>query len=99
MKEIKIKTKSGYKTAINPRIIEDWDFLEIIANADSEDVREQLNATIKLINILFKDKKNDYMAFLREHNDGIADVDIIKDDVVGIIEEVKVLKNSSSSEE
>ena len=99
MKEIKVKTKSGYKAEINPRILEDWDFLEIIASAESDDVREQLNATIRLINMLFKDKKDDYMAFLRSHNDGIADVDVIKDDVLAIIEQVKALKNSSSSEE
>ena len=38
------------------------------------------------------------MAYLREHNEGIADVNVIKDDVLGIIEEVKAIKNSSPSE-
>ena len=99
MKNVKVRTKSGYKTEINPRILEDWDFLEVITSADSENVHEALKGTVKLINMLFKDGKDDYMNYLRKHNDGIADVDVIKADVLGIIEEVKALKNSSSSGE
>ena len=54
MKTIKIKTKSGFKTEINPRILDDWDVLEIMASIDSGNANEQLKGTINLINILFK---------------------------------------------
>lgn len=100
MKNIKVKTKSGYKIEVNPRILDSWDVLEIMASVDSENASEKLKGTINLVNMLFRDKKDDYMNYLKEHDaDGLADTDVIREDVLGIIEEVKALKNSSPSEQ
>lgn len=96
---MKGKTKSGFKFDIDERIFDDWYFLEAIAKADnSENPSAMLAGTVELVNLMFGDDKTKLLEHIKSKNDGFAPQEVVKAEILDIIEQSKNLKNSSSSE-
>ena len=90
-------TKSGFKFNIDERIIEDWDFLEAIAMAESTDASEQIRGTMKVADMLLGKEKESLKKLIREKNGGYVPQTEMANAIAEIITSVKELKNSPSS--
>ena len=97
MEKMKITTKTGFKLEVDKRVFEDYRFVDAIAKANTDSLSE-IQATTEIVNLLFGDKKKDFIEHIAKKNDGFAPSEVVKDEVLFIMKEYKSLKNSSSSE-
>ena len=96
---MKGKTKSGFKFDFDERILNDWRFLKAVAKADNNsDPSGMLAGTVELVSMIFGDKEDELMKHIASKNDGYVPQDAIKDELLDIIQQGQILKNSSSSE-
>lgn len=95
---MKGKTKSGFKFDIDERIVDDWDLLEAIAMAESEDVGEQIKGSLKVADLLLGEEKEALKQFIRNKNDGYVPAAEMTNMIAEIITSVRELKNSQSSQ-
>lgn len=96
---MKIKTKSGFKTDLDERIIDDWRFMKAIAKADNMDKpSDALAGTVELVSMVFGENEEALMEHIASKNDGFVPQEKIKEEVLNVIEQVRNAKNSSSSE-
>lgn len=89
-----VKTKSGFKCEINERVLDDWRFTRAVAKTHSEDDAERLNAAVDLVSLILRDNEEAYYNYVADKNDGIVSEDIVTNDLISIIEQIKKLKNS-----
>lgn len=91
-------TKSGFKFNVDERIIEDWRLVEAIGMAESEDPSEQIQGTREVANLLLGKDKQALIEFIKKKNDGYVPSKEMVSVIAEIINAVKDLKNSQSSE-
>lgn len=92
------KTKSGYKFEIDERKLDEWDVFEAIADMTSGDSKRLINGTVNFVNIVFGDKKQDLIQFIRNRNNGYCPQESMQALINEIIETANELKNSQSSQ-
>ena len=95
---MKITTKSGFKFDLDEKILNDWRFVEAIADGDSEDEHEKLRGTRMLVNLMFGEEKNRLVEHLMNKNGGYAPVDAIRAEMESVLTKYNALKNSQSSQ-
>lgn len=88
---IEVKTKSGFECSVNPRIKNDWAYLEHMGKLQSltkkkdPDPSQMLNEVSWLMEFVLKDDKDRLIDHVRKNNEGIADVFVIISELVEII--------------
>ena len=95
---IEVETKSGFKFGLDEKIFDSWKMLKAIRNADSPDPVRKIDGVVSIEEMLLGDLTDEYENHIAEMNDGHVPADIVSDDMIGILEARKELKNSSSSE-
>ena len=88
------KTKSGFKYAIDERVMDDWRLLKYVALSESKDPSEQVQGASNLVGLLLGDKEEDLMKFIAKKNDGFIPAMAVTDIITEILTSVKDLKNS-----
>lgn len=91
---MKVTTKSGFKCDINDKVLDDWRFARAVARTHSDDDNERINAAVDLVSLILRDNEEAYYKYVEKKNDGIVSEDIVTNDLVSIIEQIKALKNS-----
>jgi len=94
-----VKTKSGFKFTLNEKILTDYRLVDAIAMTTSEKDAERIVGTTQIVNLLFGDKKSEYMAHIANKNDGFVPTEVINAELLDLMGEINKLKNSSSSGE
>lgn len=91
---MQVKTKSGFKCDINNKVLDDWRFARAVARTHSDDDSERINAAVDMVSLILRDNEEAYYKYVESKNGGIVSEDIVTDDLVSIIEQIKALKNS-----
>lgn len=84
---IKGKTKSGFKFKISKRVLDNYELMEVIAEAD-----ENPMLIPKVLTMLLGDSKKDLMEHVRE-DDGIVPADKMMEELADIFESTNETKN------
>ena len=95
---MKITTKTGFKIDLDEKILNDWRFIEAIAESDSNDEHEKLRGTRTLVNLMFGKEKDRLIEHLMNKNGGYAPVDAIRAEMESVLTKYNALKNSQSSQ-
>lgn len=98
MKVIEGKTLNGFKFSIDERILDDWNLVEAIGLADSEDESEQIRGVNNLVKLVLGDQVDALKKHIADKNDGFVPSSEMTSTIVEIIKTSRKLKNSSSSE-
>ena len=79
MAKVKGKTSSGFDFAIDAEVFKDWRFLNALRKANSGDGEAQMEASFKIIELLFNNPEEEerFYAFLAEQNGGRAPVEAV----------------------
>ena len=91
-------TKSGFKFDIDERIVSDWRLVDAIGMAESDDPSEQIKGTRLVADLLLGKDKQKLIEFIQKKNDGFVPATQMTSAIAEIIESVKDLKNSQSSQ-
>lgn len=83
---MKVTTKSGFEYEFDENILEDWDTMEIVVQADSDNKTEKLKGITALSRVVFGDKLEEYKHYIEEKNNGRKPVSVISEDMMGILE-------------
>lgn len=91
-------TKSGFKFDIDERIVSDWRLVDAIGMAESDDPSEQIKGTRLVADLLLGKDKQKLIEFIQKKNDGFVPATQMTSAIAEIIESIKDLKNSQSSQ-
>ena len=95
MEKIKITTKTGFKFEVDERIFTDYRFVDAVAAAsDSDNKVGELRATTEIVNLIFGDKKKEFMDHLKKKNDGFIPAEVVNNELQYVITQYNALKNS-----
>lgn len=92
------KTKSGFKFAVDDRVINDWDLVDAIGMSESDDASEQIRGMRILTKLILGDQVNALKKHVAKAHDGFHPSDVMTAEIAEIITLVRELKNSQSSE-
>ena len=95
---MKGKTKSGFKFDINEVMVDDWETLKAIADMDSGYASRVIQGTVKFVNIILGDDEKLLIDHIRKKNGGACSQEAMFREVMEIINSVKAIKNSQSSQ-
>ena len=95
---IKGKTKSGYKYAIDERKLDEWGVLKAIADMTSGDDRRMIRGTVNFVETVIGEDEKNLVEFVKSKNEGYCPQEAMQEIVNEIIESVKEVKNSQSSQ-
>lgn len=98
---IKVKTSSGYVAKIDPEVLDDWDFMSAIAEADSKDSGKALRAQIYICKAMLGEEGEERLVeHLKKKNGGKkAKATDVMNEVIEIFSLIKESKNSETSPE
>lgn len=92
---MQVKTKSGFKCDINPKIVEDWRLVRAISKASSDSTDVKLAAAVEIVSLIMGKYEEDFYKYLASKNeDGIVSEEAVTEDIQSIIEKINALKNS-----
>ena len=95
---MKGKTKSGFKFDVNEAVLDDWATMKAIADMDSGDASRVLQGTVKFVNIVLGKDEDALVEHIRSKNNGSCPQDAMYNEVMEIIDSLKEIKNSQSSQ-
>lgn len=96
---MKIKSKSGYTCDIDEKILEEYSFLEAIAQAsDTDNPSQAMIGTTKMVNLLLGKDKKGFMDAISKKHKGHVPVSVVTDEVMSILSQINEAKNSLSSQ-
>ena len=96
---MKVTTKSGFECEINERILEDWRFVRAVAKSNSDDENNKIHGAVEIVSLLMGTNEEAFYKYLSSKDpDGIVSESAVTDDLVSIIDQIKALKNSQSSD-
>ena len=95
---MKGKTKSGFKFDVNEAVLEDWEVMKAIADMDSGDASRVLRGTVKFVSMVLGDEEEALVKHIRSKNKGACSQDAMFNEVMEIIDSLKEIKNSQSSQ-
>ena len=95
---MKGKTKSGFKFDVNEAVLEDWEVMKAIADMDSGDASRILRGTVKFVGMVLGDEEEALVKHIRSKNKGACSQDDMYNEVMEIIDSIKEIKNSQSSQ-
>ncbi len=97
---IEVTTSSGFVAQIDPEVLDDWEFMSAIADADSKDVGKALRANVFICKyMLGEEGEARLMEHLKEQNGGKCKASDVMNVVIEIFSLIKSSKNSKSSPE
>ncbi len=91
------KTKSGFKFAIDERILSDWRLVDAIGMSESDDASEQIRGVRNLMKLILGDQADALKKHIADKNEGFVPSEQVTDLITEIITTAKEIKNSSSS--
>lgn len=91
------KTKSGFKFAIDERILSDWRLVDAIGMSESDDASEQIRGVRNLMKLILGDQADALKKHIADKNEGFVPSKQVTDLITEIITTAKEIKNSSSS--
>ena len=84
-------TKSGYQYAIDDRILKDWRFVSALTKCQQDKTTfGSLEGVQEMTRLLFGDKFDEYMEFIKSKNDGFCPSDVIMEEVKEIFENAAI---------
>lgn len=88
-------TKSGYQYDFDNRILKDWRFVSALTKCQTAkgDTFEKLSGIQEMAQLLFGDKFDDYMEFIKSKNDGYCPSDVIMNEITEIFQSAQNSKN------
>lgn len=88
-------TKSGYQYNFDNRILKDWRFVSALTKCQKAngDTFEKLEGIQEMARLLFGDKFEDYMKFIKSKNDGYCPSDVIMNEITEIFQSASASKN------
>ena len=92
------KTNSGFKFAIDERILDDWRLVDEIGRSESDDASEQIRGMRNLIYLVLGKQADALKKHIADKNDGFIPSKVITAEITEIITKSKELKNLPSSE-
>ena len=95
---MKGKTKSGFKFDVNDAVVDDWETMKAIADMDSGDASRVLQGTVKFVNMVLGDNEAALVEHIRSKNNGVCSQESMFNEVMEIIDSMKEIKNSQSSQ-
>lgn len=92
------KTQTGFEFSMDERVLEDWSFLQAIADADSGEDSRVIKGITELAGMIAgKDGMKKLIQHVKEHNEGYAPVTEVEKEIIDIINQSKEIKKSTSS--
>ena len=91
------KTKSGFKFAIDERILSDWRLVDAIGMSESDDASDQIRGVRNLMKLILGDQADALKKHIADKNEGFVPSEQVTDLITEIITTAKEIKNSSSS--
>lgn len=95
---MKGKTKSGFKFDVNEAMLDDWETVKAIADMDSGDASRSIQGIVKFVGMILGDDEKLLVDHIRGKNNGACPREVMFEEVVEIINSVKEIKNSQSSQ-
>lgn len=82
---MKGKTSSGYKFDINEEKLKEWDFMDLLSDAESEDDSVKLRATVSLVKYIFGADYGKFIDHIKKQNEGRAPVEAVLNEVTAVL--------------
>lgn len=82
---MKVHTKSGFVCEVNERKARDWEFVEALADCESEKESEQVKGITKVIPFLLGKEGSKALQDHVRDKDGVADIDLIMEEFKEIL--------------
>jgi hypothetical protein len=84
---VKGKTVDGFKFSIEEEVLKDFMFLKALNQAQSNEMSEALDGTIKIVSCIFNndDKEREFYEFLKAKHNGRVPVQVLSENVRSII--------------
>lgn len=95
---MKGKTKSGFKFDVNEAMLDDWEVVEAVADMDGEDESLKIRGMVRFVSLVLGENKKLLIDHIRSKNDGACPSETMFSEVMEIINSVKEIKNSQSSQ-
>lgn len=89
---MKGKTASGFKYDIDVERLKEWDFIDLMARAESDDDSEKLAATVGMVKYIFGEDYRKFIDHIKAKNDGHAQVETVFREVTAILNDCKEIK-------
>lgn len=91
-------TSSGFAFSMDERVLEDWRFLQAIADIDSEDGTRVVTGTTNIAElVLGKEGTKKLQEHIMKDNDGFVPAQLVQKEIIEIINQSKETKKSLSS--
>lgn len=93
-------TTTGFEFSVDERVLDDWNFLQAIADADSGEESRVIKGITNIANMVAgKDGMKKLLEHVRGYCDGYAPAQEVEREIIDIINESKEIKKSTSSPE
>ena len=92
------KTKSGFKFALDERVLDDWRFVDAIGLSESDDASESIRGMRDMVKMVVGDRYDAFKKHIADKNDGFVPREKVTEEIIEIVNLSKDLKNSQSSE-
>lgn len=90
---MKGKTASGFAFNVDESKVKEWEFLDILADCESDDESKQLVATRNLVKFLLGDEElSKLIKHIKKNNSGKAEVTDVMAEITGILNALKQVK-------
>lgn len=93
-------TTTGFEFSVDERVLDDWNFLQAIADADSGEESRVIKGITNIANMVAgKDGMKKLLEHVRGYCDGYATAQEVEREIIDIINKSKEIKKSTSSPE
>lgn len=82
---MKGKTASGFKFDIDVEVLKEWDFIDLMAQAESDDDSEKIKASVGLVKYIFGANYKKFIDHIKKQNNGHAPVEAVLNEVTAIL--------------
>lgn len=96
---VKGKTVDGFEFSIDEEVLEDFMFLKALNLAQSDDISEALDGTIKVVSCIFNDdvKEKEFYEFLKAKHNGRVPVKVLSTNVRSMVLKLQESKDVKKS--
>lgn len=96
---IEYTTKSGFTCKVDPRIMDSWDMLNILAESDSDDIGKKAASSVKVLRFVFGDEQLEKLKKHVAEKDGFVSTQKMCDEMWEVVTNIdKAGKNTRSSQ-
>lgn len=89
---MKGKTASGFKFDIDVEKLKEWDFIDLMSQAESDDDSVKVKASVNMVKFILDADYDKFIAHIKAKNNGSASVEVVLNEVTAILNACKATK-------